>query len=425
MNITILNGSAELSAFDAYLVELRNLIESNGHSVTQLDLRDLDLRYCTGCFGCWVKTPGECLFADETLEVRRAVIHSDFTLWAAPLRMGFPGALLKRAMDKFLPLIHPYFEVVHGEAHHRKRYARYPRLGLLVGPEPDTDAADLEIVAALFSRTAVNFKTRLEFALTTASPAAELGEAIMDGPLSFTAFERQMEPTSGVRISPPGQLTLFNGSPRGSKGNTPIMLTQFGEGFASLPGCAYDLQHIKRIKDQDEQRQLFAEAQVVWLGFPLYTDAMPALVKTFIEALEPLRGRANNPAIGFLVQSGFPEALHSRYIERYLQKLAARLGSPYLGTIVKGNGEGVRLISDKANGKLFGALQALGAGLAGSGQLDAALLRRVAGIERYPAILGPLFKLFVHTPLASWYWDSQLKENGVYDQRFVRPYSDG
>ena len=88
--------------------------------------------------------------------------------------------------------------------------------------------------------------------------------------------------------------------------------------------------------------QAFAGAECVLLGFPLYTDAMPGMVKHFIEALEPLAGRKDNPSLGFLVQSGFPEGLHSRYVERYLEKLAERLGCPYLGTIVKGNGEGVR-----------------------------------------------------------------------------------
>ena len=77
---------------------------------------------------------------------------------------------------------------------------------------------------------------------------------------------------------------------------------------------------------------------------------------------------------------------------------------------------------DQANRKLFTTLQALGSGLAETGQLDPDQLARMVGVERYPAILSPLFKLFVRTPLATIYWDGQLKENGVYDQRFARPY---
>ena len=78
------------------------------------------------------------------------MINADFILWAAPLKMGFPAALLKMANDKHLPLIHPYMVVDQGEAHHLKRYARYPRLGLLVEKEADTDERDLQIVSDIY-----------------------------------------------------------------------------------------------------------------------------------------------------------------------------------------------------------------------------------------------------------------------------------
>jgi NAD(P)H-dependent FMN reductase len=202
------------------------------------------------------------------------------------------------------------------------------------------------------------------------------------------------------------------------------MLKQFGEGFASESGHSYEIHNLNRLKDHDQFVQTFTKAECVWLGFPLYTDAMPGMVKTFIEALAPLCGRKDNPPIGFLVQSGFPEALHSRHIERYLQKLAARLDAPYLGTIVKGGGEGVRMMLEKANTKLFEALQRLGREFARTGQLTPELLPVVAGVERYPVFLASVFKIFLRLPISRWYWDMQLKENGVFEERFARPYSD-
>jgi len=177
-----------------------------------------------------------------------------------------------------------------------------------------------------------------------------------------------------------------------------------------------------RVRSTDEFVQAFTKAECAWIGFPLYTDAMPGIVKHFIEALEPLIGRPNNPPLGFLVQSGFPEGLHSRYVERYLEKLAARLGSPYLGTIVKGNGEGVRLMPPETNRALFENLQALGAGLARDGRLDPAVLARIARPERYPAILGPVFKIFLRLPVAHSYFDGMLKKNGAYARRFAQPF---
>ncbi len=418
MKITILNGNPEPSPFDAYLTHLAAALESEGHSTTRLDLCDLSLRYCIGCWGCWVKTPGECVSRDASLEIDRAVINSDFVLWAAPLKMGFPAALLKMAMDKHLPLIHPYMVVDHGEAHHRKRYAHYPRLGLLVEKESSTDERDLQIVSDIYRRTALNFKTRLEFSLTTDAPAVDLARRIAARTRHPLPLPGPLPAIQGTAITPPASLTLFNGSPRGKRGNTPIMLGEFANGF----GGPTEVHHLVQVKQTGRFVQAFAEAECAWVGFPLYTDAMPGVVKHFFEALEPLAGRKNNPPVGFLVQSGFPEGLHSRYVERYLEKLAARLGSPYLGTIVKGGGEGVRVMPPEMTRGLFENLQVLGAGFAREGRLDSEVLARIASPERYPAYLGPVFKVFLRLPIAHSYFDGMLKKNGAYEQRFARPF---
>jgi hypothetical protein len=177
------------------------------------------------------------------------------------------------------------------------------------------------------------------------------------------------------------------------------------------------------LNETDRIVDAFAQAECALLGFPLYTDAMPGVVKHFIEALEPLLGRANNPPIGFLVQSGFPEGLHSRYVERYLEKLAARLGSPYLGTIVKGGGEGTRVMPPKMTEELFTNLQVLGAGLAGEGRFDPQILARIATPERFPAYMGPVFKVFLRLPVAHTYFDNMLKKNSMHRQRFARPFA--
>jgi multimeric flavodoxin WrbA len=417
MKITIINGNPEPSGFDFYLAQVQTALANSGHTVTRLDLRDLPLRYCVGCWGCWVKTPGECVARDASLEIDRAVINADFVLWAAPLKMGFPAALLKMALDKHLPLIHPYMEVDQGEAHHLKRYARSPRVGLLLEKEPTTDERDLQIVTDIHCRTALNFKTRLDFSLTTETPADEVARQILTTrhPLPLP---KPLTATAGVAVKPPARLTLFNGSPRGKRGNSPIFLRELAQGF----GGATETHHLIQAKQVDEHVRAFAGAECAIVGFPLYTDSMPGSVKRFIEALEPLAGRKNNPPLGFIVQSGFPEGLHSRYIERYLEKLAARLGSPYLGTIIKGNGEGVRMMPPEANQSLFNHLHALGAGLAHEGRLNPEIFAKIAQPERFPFYLGPVFQVFLRLPMAHGYFDAMLKKNGAYERRFAQPF---
>ena len=201
MNICILNGNSDPQnqPFEDYLSNVSDMLSQDQHQVTILTLRDKDIRYCIGCFGCWVKTPGECVTADAGPQVCRTMIQSDFTLWAAPLIMGYPSALLKKVMDKSIPLIHPYFTVDQNEAHHRSRYARYPRLGLLLEKEAGTDAADLEIITQMFRRTAINMKSHLAFSKSTDQPVDELVGAILSGETDFPRQVARISPTQALK----------------------------------------------------------------------------------------------------------------------------------------------------------------------------------------------------------------------------------
>ena len=102
--------------------------------------------------------------------------------------------------------------------------------------------------------------------------------------------------------------------------------------------------NLVQVKEHPRFVELFAKADAVVLAFPLYTDMMPGIVKAFVEALEPLCGREHNPPLGFIIQSGFPEAVHMRALEAYLEKLTHRLGCHYLGTALRGGGEVVQVV---------------------------------------------------------------------------------
>lgn len=418
MKITILNGNPDPSAMDDYLVELKNELEVQNNSIKLINLRDLTLRYCIGCWDCWVKTPGICAHHDDSPEVGQAVMNADFVLWASQIKMGFPTEFLKRAMDKHLPLIHPYMVEDQGEIHHLGRYKRYPRLGLILEPETSTSEQDLDVISKIFRRTALNFKSRLEFVLTTTNRLEDLTNRILSTTPDRLPLSEPLPPTMGEKITPPTKLTLFNGSPRGKRASTPLMLQQFARGF----GKEYEMHHLVYLKNTPDFIQAFEQAECVWLGFPLYTDAMPAITKRFIEALEPLTHRKSNPPIGFLVQSGFMEGLHSRYIEHYLESLVKRLGSPYLGTIVKGGGEATYLMPPLATKPLFTKLQALGAAFAREGQLDPKILKKIARPERFPKIMLPPMRYILAKPFSHGYFDNLLKKNGVFEKRFDRPF---
>lgn len=178
MNVIVLNGNPELEnqVFDHYLEELADKLETSGHPTEILVLREFDAGYCTDCWSCWLKTPGLCIFKDDSHLVCRKVIHSDLVVFASPIIMGYYSALLKKFTDKMIPLLHPYFAVVQGEVHHRIRYPRkdYPLGGLLLEKTPSSDQEDIEIISATQSRTMINFKSKNVFTKLTDDPIEEI-----------------------------------------------------------------------------------------------------------------------------------------------------------------------------------------------------------------------------------------------------------
>lgn len=217
------------------------------------------------------------------------------------------------------------------------------------------------------------------------------------------------------------KLAVFNGSPRGKSSNTLILLEHFLKGFIETEGNSFDIAYLIRIKSQAEFLELFSEADSVLLAFPLYTDAMPSIVKTFIESLEPLCNRAGNPSIGFIVQCGFAETLHIRYIERYLRKLAGRLGCPMVGVAAKGGVEGIQVMPPLMTRKLFNNFYKLGQEFGQTGLFNETQVKKLGGRERYGPLSRLSIRILAKLGLTDSYWNSQLKKNNAYRKRYARP----
>jgi NAD(P)H-dependent FMN reductase len=215
--------------------------------------------------------------------------------------------------------------------------------------------------------------------------------------------------------------SLLNGSPRGRRSNTAILFGHLARGLAQA-GQSVEIRHLAVPAERKAAPEYFAQAERFLLGFPLYTDAMPGQVMDFIERLEPLCGRADNPPVAFLVQSGFPEPGQSRAVEALLERLARRLGSEYLGTIVKGGVEGIQLMPPWMTRKLVGRIEAIGLTLGKTGTIDAKALRELAGPDWLRGWRAPILRLVVGLG-STMSWNGELKKNGAYERRFDRPYA--
>ena len=81
-----------------------------------------DRAHCVGCFGCWVKTPGECVIKDDISRHGGDMARCERLVIISRCVYGGYSPAVKRVMDRSIPYVHPYFVTREGEMHHRQRY---------------------------------------------------------------------------------------------------------------------------------------------------------------------------------------------------------------------------------------------------------------------------------------------------------------
>ncbi len=174
MDITLLSSVSGNSSVIKYEKELISELTNSDHHLKHFDLNSLSIHSCTGCWSCWVKTPGCCIFNDDMPSLLSAIINSDLLIYLAEPVLGYVNHRTKIVMDRSIPLVHPYIELVDGECHHKMRYQKYPQLGLILEDSGDLEKEDLEIIEHLFSRFALNFKSELKIFTTTSCSVEEV-----------------------------------------------------------------------------------------------------------------------------------------------------------------------------------------------------------------------------------------------------------
>lgn len=219
------------------------------------------------------------------------------------------------------------------------------------------------------------------------------------------------------------KLIIYNGSPRGKKSNTKLLMDEFMKGIYTKGLYEIEVYYLASKLQREQGARAFETADKVILAFPLYTDSMPGLVKEFIEELVIYDGLDSNPGMAFVVQSGFPEAAHSRHVEKYLERLTERLNSKYLGTAVKGGVEGIQIMPAWMTKKIRKNFFTLGRNFNAMGALDRKIIKKLSPREHLSKIHLFIQRLLQNTQFNNFYWNGLLKENNAFDQRFAAPYA--
>lgn len=102
--------------------ECTNITVGNAYT---LDLSKMEVTQCVGCWSCWWKTPGKCVFNDLN-KFYHEYITADKAIYFAKVSKGFVSSNMKSLFDRMIPLYLPYTTYKTGESMHVKRYEKYP-----------------------------------------------------------------------------------------------------------------------------------------------------------------------------------------------------------------------------------------------------------------------------------------------------------
>ncbi|MCG6909456.1 MAG: NAD(P)H-dependent oxidoreductase [Deltaproteobacteria bacterium] len=146
MKVLALNSSARKggqSKTEWMLASLATGMVTAGAAVDVVHLRDKKIRYCTGCFTCWTKTPGQCVLQDDmTKELLPKLIEADLVVYATPLYHHTVNAHMKTFIERTLPCIEPFFEKRNGKTSHPMRHDLGRAVVLSVAGFPEFSAFD-------------------------------------------------------------------------------------------------------------------------------------------------------------------------------------------------------------------------------------------------------------------------------------------
>ncbi len=171
------------------------------------------------------------------------------------------------------------------------------------------------------------------------------------------------------------KITVFNGSPRGKRGNTHIMVKEFSKGVKKAGGVIENIFLIKKeikpclgcfdcwyktpgkciIKDDmNELLSKFLSSDIVVFATPIYIDNLTGIMKNFMDRLIPVidprferdeigecrhkKRFEKYPKIVVISNCGYPEQSHFQVLRLLFKRVARNLHSDIIAEIYRGGG---------------------------------------------------------------------------------------
>lgn len=111
MKILLINGSPKGTKSNTYRLS-KAFIDGIGDvsptEIEEVTVKEMELKSCLGCFGCWKSGNGTCVVKDDMQSVLDKMLWADVTVWSFGLYFFNVPGKMKMLIDRQLPLSMPF-----------------------------------------------------------------------------------------------------------------------------------------------------------------------------------------------------------------------------------------------------------------------------------------------------------------------------
>ncbi|MBQ7973065.1 MAG: flavodoxin family protein [Lachnospiraceae bacterium] len=120
-----------------------------------------NIKYCIGCFGCWAKTPGECVIHDGYQRTSLDMGLCDEMIIISECYYGTVSPFIKNVQDRAISYVQGDFILRNGEMHHKHRYDNKFQLSAYFYGEDITEE-EKQTARDIIAGNAENFDAKLK-----------------------------------------------------------------------------------------------------------------------------------------------------------------------------------------------------------------------------------------------------------------------
>ncbi len=269
---------------------------------------------CIGCFSCWLKTPGVCVFEDKYQRMGDLIHRAEEVVIMSRYTYGGFSSFVKNVLDRSIGYLMPTFVISKNEMHHKQRYRETKVVSFLFRGHGITEEQK-----ALTERYVEAVRTNLHAVIKELrfdeceelpkNPAAEKPEIAAD------------------------RKVLLNCSLRGDGANSKAFLdviTPEVEGAEIVNIGAYS-------GKEAELAAVLASVGTMVLAMPMYVDGIPSAALRVLEAFER-SGLGAGQKVYVVANMGFYESSQIVNLMSMMKSWCETCGLNYCGGIAIGAG---------------------------------------------------------------------------------------